>query len=208
MTPINRNDVREANDEGARWASFLGVPFTPCEPVQGETSPSRVPEYGVNAVHGAIPTADEAFAIADEAIEIRMRKSVKADHPFVRREVPFDEGRALEPHEAALLAAIVRSPSTDSPSVSPARARARRNLVLRLMRAQERITAAQLESARRKLYAAREQRVRPGRDEKILTSWNGLMIQAMAHAGAKVTAVSPCISQDSASTGSSSSLSL
>jgi hypothetical protein len=43
--------------------------------------------------------------------------------------------------------------------------------------------AAQLESARRKLFAAREQRVRPGRDEKILTSWNGLMIQAMAHAG-------------------------
>jgi hypothetical protein len=68
MTPINRNDVREANDEGARWASFLGVPFTPCEPVQGETSPSRVPEYGVNAVHGVIPTADEAFAIADEAM--------------------------------------------------------------------------------------------------------------------------------------------
>jgi hypothetical protein len=40
-----------------------------------------------------------------------------------------------------------------------------------------------LESARQKLFAAREQRVRPGRDEKILTSWNGLMIQAMAHAG-------------------------
>jgi len=42
---------------------------------------------------------------------------------------------------------------------------------------------ARLESARQKLFAAREQRVRPGRDEKILTSWNGLMIQAMAHAG-------------------------
>jgi uncharacterized protein YyaL (SSP411 family) len=42
---------------------------------------------------------------------------------------------------------------------------------------------ARLESARRKLFAAREQRVHPGRDEKILTSWNGLMIQAMAHAG-------------------------
>jgi uncharacterized protein YyaL (SSP411 family) len=40
-----------------------------------------------------------------------------------------------------------------------------------------------LESARRKLFAARERRVRPGRDEKILTSWNGLMIRAMAHAG-------------------------
>ncbi|GAB4514179.1 MAG: thioredoxin domain-containing protein [Sulfuricaulis sp.] len=42
---------------------------------------------------------------------------------------------------------------------------------------------ARLESARRKLSTAREQRVHPGRDEKILTSWNGLMIQAMAHAG-------------------------
>ena len=41
---------------------------------------------------------------------------------------------ALAPHEAALLAALVRSPSTYSPSVSPARALARRNLVLRLMR--------------------------------------------------------------------------
>ena len=43
--------------------------------------------------------------------------------------------------------------------------------------------AALLESARDKLFAAREQRVRPGRDEKILTAWNGLMIQGMARAG-------------------------
>ncbi len=44
-------------------------------------------------------------------------------------------------------------------------------------------TAAQrLESARAKLCAAREQRVRPGRDEKILSAWNGLMIGAMARA--------------------------
>src|SRR3954463_9696681 len=41
---------------------------------------------------------------------------------------------ALEPHEAALLAALVRSPSNDAPSVAPARALKRRNLVLRLMR--------------------------------------------------------------------------
>ena len=39
-----------------------------------------------------------------------------------------------------------------------------------------------LDSARRKLLAVREQRVRPGRDEKILTGWNGLMIRAMARA--------------------------
>ncbi len=42
---------------------------------------------------------------------------------------------------------------------------------------------ARLASARAKLYAAREERVRPGRDEKILASWNGLMIKGMARAG-------------------------
>jgi uncharacterized protein len=42
---------------------------------------------------------------------------------------------------------------------------------------------ALLGSARTKLFKCRELRVHPGRDEKILTSWNGLMIKAMAHAG-------------------------
>ncbi|SDY76834.1 thioredoxin domain-containing protein [Nitrosomonas sp. Nm58] len=40
-----------------------------------------------------------------------------------------------------------------------------------------------IESARRKLFNIREQRVHPGRDKKILTSWNGLMIKGMARAG-------------------------
>ena len=40
-----------------------------------------------------------------------------------------------------------------------------------------------LRSARDKLLAEREKRVRPGRDEKILTSWNALMIRGMATAG-------------------------
>ena len=44
--------------------------------------------------------------------------------------------------------------------------------------------AALLESARSKLFGAREGRVRPGRDEKVLTSWNALMIGGMARAGA------------------------
>ncbi|MCX7177904.1 MAG: thioredoxin domain-containing protein, partial [Proteobacteria bacterium] len=40
-----------------------------------------------------------------------------------------------------------------------------------------------LQAARAKLFAAREQRIRPGRDDKILTSWNALMIEGMSHAG-------------------------
>lgn len=37
-----------------------------------------------------------------------------------------------------------------------------------------------LGSAKTKLMTAREQRVKPGRDDKVLTSWNGLMIKGMA----------------------------
>jgi uncharacterized protein YyaL (SSP411 family) len=44
-----------------------------------------------------------------------------------------------------------------------------------------------LDAARGKLAAAREKRVHPGRDDKVLASWNALMIQGMAHA-AKVFA--------------------
>jgi uncharacterized protein len=36
---------------------------------------------------------------------------------------------------------------------------------------------------RQRLFAAREQRVRPGRDDKVLVSWNGLMLATFAEAG-------------------------
>ncbi len=42
--------------------------------------------------------------------------------------------------------------------------------------------AARMASARAKLLVARSGRVRPGRDEKVLTSWNALMIKGMARA--------------------------
>ena len=45
----------------------------------------------------------------------------------------------------------------------------------------ERIGEA-LDRGRVILFAAREERVRPGRDEKVLTAWNGLMIRAFAEA--------------------------
>jgi len=41
-----------------------------------------------------------------------------------------------------------------------------------------------LQSARAKLLKARDQRVRPALDDKILTAWNGLMIKGMARAAA------------------------
>jgi 1A family penicillin-binding protein len=53
----------------------------------------------------------------------------------------------LEPAEAALLAALVRAPSTDAPCLAPERAIARRNLVLRLMRQEQHISDADLAAA-------------------------------------------------------------
>jgi uncharacterized protein len=43
-----------------------------------------------------------------------------------------------------------------------------------------------LEEGRKRLFVEREKRVRPGRDEKILTSWNGLMISGFVD-GFKIT---------------------
>jgi uncharacterized protein YyaL (SSP411 family) len=42
-------------------------------------------------------------------------------------------------------------------------------------------TATRLAEARARLLAARALRVRPHRDDKIITAWNGLMIAALAH---------------------------
>ena len=47
----------------------------------------------------------------------------------------------------------------------------------------EETAAARMQSARAKLFAARATRVRPGCDDKQLTSWNALMIAGLAHAG-------------------------
>ena len=44
--------------------------------------------------------------------------------------------------------------------------------------------AEKVQTAKKKLYAVREKRVKPGRDEKVLTDWNGLMLRAFAEAAA------------------------
>lgn len=44
--------------------------------------------------------------------------------------------------------------------------------------------AKELAASRAKLFAVREQRVHPGKDDKVLVAWNGLMIDALARAAA------------------------
>ncbi len=49
--------------------------------------------------------------------------------------------------------------------------------------------AERFERMRRRLFEARENRIRPGRDDKVLTDWNGLMIAALSKASAAFDAV-------------------
>ncbi len=49
--------------------------------------------------------------------------------------------------------------------------------------ASERETAERIDRALATLFEARSHRIRPSRDEKVITSWNGLMIKGMATAG-------------------------
>ena len=47
---------------------------------------------------------------------------------------------------------------------------------------------SRMKTSRASLLSARDQRIRPGLDDKILTSWNGLAIRAMAKAGVLINA--------------------
>ena len=49
--------------------------------------------------------------------------------------------------------------------------------------------AERLARARARLFAVREGRVKPGRDEKVLAGWNGLMLRAFAEAAAALASV-------------------
>jgi uncharacterized protein len=55
-------------------------------------------------------------------------------------------------------------------------------LVAKLNNLPEQDLSARIEHGRRILFEAREKRIKPGRDEKILVSWNGLMIRSFAEA--------------------------
>jgi uncharacterized protein len=55
-------------------------------------------------------------------------------------------------------------------------------ILRRITAAGDDATEAVLAQARRKLFVHREQRVRPGRDDKVLADWNGLAITALCRA--------------------------
>ena len=97
-----------------------------------------------------------------------------------------DEVRAqLSAEEYAVAAPVFgfdRPPNFENATWNPILARPLREVAAELGLAGE-TAAARLASARARLFAARETRVRPGRDDKQLTSWNALMIGGLAHAG-------------------------
>ncbi|HEY9145510.1 MAG TPA: thioredoxin domain-containing protein [Thiobacillus sp.] len=97
-----------------------------------------------------------------------------------------DEVRALLSAEEYAVAAPVYGfdlpPNFENASWNPILARPLGEVAAELGLSDE-AAAARLASARAKLFAAREARVRPGRDDKQLTSWNALMIAGLAHAG-------------------------
>jgi uncharacterized protein YyaL (SSP411 family) len=97
-----------------------------------------------------------------------------------------DEVRALLTEAEYAVAARVYGfdapPNFENASWNPILARSLQDVAAELGLPED-TTAARLQSARQKLSAARETRVRPGRDDKQLTSWNALMIGGLAHAG-------------------------
>jgi len=97
-----------------------------------------------------------------------------------------DEVRALLTLEEYAVAAPVYGfdlpPNFENTSWNPVLARPLQEVAAELGLTEE-VAKALLASARQKLFAAREARVRPGRDDKQLTSWNALMIAGLSHAG-------------------------
>ena len=59
-----------------------------------------------------------------------------------------------------------------------------RTIPARLRHRGELARPAQIEDARQRLFAARELRLHPGLDDKVLTEWNGLMLAALCEAAA------------------------
>lgn len=95
----------------------------------------------------------------------------------------------LDPEEATLFIATYGIRSDGNAPFDPHGEFTGKNILIRTMSDNElagtfeipiETVGKRLNSARKKLFEARKKRPRPGLDDKILTSWNGLMLSALA----------------------------
>ncbi|MBW7883411.1 MAG: thioredoxin domain-containing protein [Caldilineaceae bacterium] len=136
--------------------------------------------------------------VVEETVDYVLREMTAPDGGFYSTQDADSEGHEgkffvwtpeeidelLEPHTAAIFETYY--------GVSP-RGNFEGKSILSVVRTREdvaqrfRISPEEVEStlaaARRSLFREREKRVKPARDEKILTEWNGLMIHALAECG-------------------------
>ncbi|HSN00042.1 MAG TPA: thioredoxin domain-containing protein, partial [Rudaea sp.] len=92
----------------------------------------------------------------------------------VRALLDADEFAVAAPHFG-----FDRAPNFEGKTWNPVVAKSLTEIATQLGVALEEVES-RLSGARQKLFTAREQRVRPGRDDKILTAWNALMIGGIA----------------------------
>jgi uncharacterized protein YyaL (SSP411 family) len=98
---------------------------------------------------------------------------------------PAEVRGLLAAEEYAVAAAVYGfdlPPNFENASWNPILARPLAEVAVELGMAESE-AEARLQRARIKLFTARDARVRPGRDDKQLTSWNALMIAGLVHAG-------------------------
>ncbi len=136
---------------------------------------------------------DEYAATSHEILEYVLRDMTSPEGAFYSAEDADSEGvegkfyvwtedqlrEVLDPDEVDLAREVygVRAEGNFSDETIGAAAGAN---ILHLSGAYE--DPERVEAVRQKLFAAREKRVRPLRDDKVLTDWNGLMIAALARA--------------------------
>lgn len=134
---------------------------------------------------GGFHSAEDAESVPDPA-----SPDEKTEGAFYVWSKPEIEA-VLEPSEAALAAFVFDIRDDGNVSADPHGVFAGTNILHFLrttsetadqFRMTEADVAASLVRVRRKLFDARSRRTRPGLDDKVLTSWNGLMISAFARA--------------------------
>ncbi len=121
------------------------------------------------------------------------------DYPSEKEEGAFylwemeEIGRRLEPRDAELVARVYGLRAEGNTLSDPHGELGSRNVLYLAMPLEEAArelgldpdrASDRLANAMGRLYQARAKRPRPHRDEKIITAWNGLMVAALARAGA------------------------